>query len=58
MKKSVYVLGFLSSFLLSIGLFFKMMHWPTANILIGFGFLLLAFGFLPAYFLGKYKTAA
>jgi len=57
MSKSVFILGFLSSFFLGAGFFFKAMHWPMANILVGFGFLFLNFGFLPAYFYQKYKMA-
>ncbi len=57
MKKSVYVLGFIASFLLSMGILFKLMHWPAASILIFTGFVLLNFGFLPAFFYQKYKHA-
>lgn len=57
MKKSVYVFGFLASFLLSSGIMFKMMHWPTANIQIFIGFLVLNFAFLPVYFYQKAKSA-
>lgn len=58
MKRTVSVLGFLAFFSLSNGLMFKMMHWPGANIIMFSGFLLLSFGFLPAYFYGRYKAAA
>jgi hypothetical protein len=34
------------------------MHWPFANILMFTGFLVLNFGFLPAYFYKKYRAAA
>lgn len=55
MKRSVYVLGFLATFLLSMGLLFKMMHWPYANILMCSGFIFLNFGLLPVYFYHKYR---
>jgi hypothetical protein len=58
MKRSVYLLGFLTSLLFSFGAMFKMMHWPFANILMFTGFLVLNFGFLPAYFYKKYRAAA
>jgi hypothetical protein len=57
MKRSVYLLAFISFFLLSSGLLFKLMHWPSANIQLVCGFVFLNFGLLPAYFLGKYKSA-
>ena len=57
MKRSIYLLGFITCFLLSSGLMFKVMHWQTANVQLGLGFLFLNFGFLPAYFFGKYKSA-
>jgi hypothetical protein len=57
MKRSVYLLGFIACFLLSSGLMFKVMHWPTANIQLVSGFLFLNFGLLPAYFFGKYNSA-
>lgn len=57
MKKVVYLFGFLACFLLSSGLMFKMMHWPTANIQIFIGFLVLNFGLLPVYFYQKFRTA-
>ena len=55
MKRTVYFLGFISLFVLSTGLMFKMMHWPGANIIAALGFLLLNFGYLPTYFYSKYK---
>ncbi len=57
MKRTVSVLGFIAFFTLSNGLMFKMMHWPGASIMSVTGFLLLSFGFLPAYFYGRYKSA-
>jgi hypothetical protein len=57
MKRTVSVLGFLAFFTLSNGFMFKMMHWPGASIISLIGFLLLSFGFLPAYFYGRYKAA-
>ncbi|MCW4469866.1 hypothetical protein OGH69_12875 [Flavobacterium sp. MFBS3-15] len=57
MKKSVYVFGFLASFLLSSGIMFKMMHWPSASIQLIVGFIVLNFGFLPVYFYQKAKAA-
>lgn len=57
MKRAVYLIGFLASFLLSTGFMFKIMHWPGASIMMVLGFILLNIGFLPMYFYDKYKSA-
>jgi len=57
MKQSVSILGFITCILLSSGLLFKMMHWPSANILIGLSLLILNFGLLPVLFFGKRNSA-
>jgi hypothetical protein len=57
MKKSIYFLAFITCFLLSSAILFKLMHWPTANIQLVLGFVLLNFGLLPAYFFGKFRAA-
>jgi len=57
MKKSVYVLAFLSCFLISTAVLFKIMHWPSASIMLVTGVALLNFGFLPVFFYQKYKAA-
>ena len=38
MKRIIYGSGFLASFLISMGLLFKTMHWPMANMLMFSGF--------------------
>lgn len=57
MKKSVYVLGFLTCFLVSTGAMFELFHWPYSGKIMFSGFLLLNFGLLPTYFYQKYKSA-
>jgi hypothetical protein len=57
MKKTVYVLAFITCFVLSSGILFKIMHWPTANIQLVLGFAVLNLGLLPAYFVGRMRTA-
>jgi hypothetical protein len=57
MKKSVYVLAYISCFLISTAVLFKIMHWPSASIMLVCGVAILNLGFLPAYFYQKYKTA-
>lgn len=57
MNKSVSIFGFLACFLISSGTLFKIMHWPSASIMLVLGFVFLNFGVLPAYFYSKYKQA-
>lgn len=51
MKRILFLLGFLSTFLLSFGFLFKLMHWPMATgiILCGFALLLLTLGVMAVY---------
>jgi len=55
MKKFVFMLGFLSAFLFTVGYFFKILHWPTANLNMIIGSSLFTLGFLPMYFYMLYK---
>ncbi|MBI1221020.1 MAG: hypothetical protein GC180_00315 [Bacteroidetes bacterium] len=57
MKKTMYLLGFLAFFMAIAGSLCKVMHWPAANVLLVTGGLLMNFGFLPLYFLEKYRAA-
>jgi hypothetical protein len=57
MKRTVYLLGFITSFLISSGLLFKIMHWPGANIMLVIGFAFMNIALLPYYFYHKYKAA-
>jgi hypothetical protein len=49
-NKVVIGLGTLSGILLSIGILFKLMHWPGANALSLFSLIILLVLFLPVYF--------
>lgn len=51
------VLAFITCFVLSSAILFKIMHWPTANIQLVLGFAVLNLGLLPAYFFGKMRAA-
>ena len=55
MKKSIYVLGFLTFFALGIGAMFEFLSWPYRGIIVFIGFLLLNFGLIPMYFYQKYQ---
>jgi hypothetical protein len=55
MKKTMYILGSISVFLLSTGLVCKFQHWPGASIMLVTGAALLNFGVLPMFLSGKSK---
>ncbi|MFK7757040.1 MAG: hypothetical protein AB8B53_08935 [Flavobacteriales bacterium] len=47
MRKIIYILGFIASLLLAVGLTFKLMHWPGASIMSMIGFTGLFLMFIP-----------
>jgi len=49
--------GFISSFLISAGSLFKMLHYPGANLQIEIGMTLLSFVFIPMLFWRMYHQA-
>lgn len=55
MKKSFYILGFLSFFTLGIGAMFEFLSWPYSGIIVFIGFLLLNFGLIPVFFYQQYR---
>lgn len=55
MKKSMLISGTVAVSFLTIGIFFKFMHWPGANISIVLGIGLLSLVFLPLMFILKIK---
>lgn len=57
MKKIMYSLGFVATFLITTGLLFKVQHWPGAAIMLTLGIALLNFGFLPMFFYDRYKRS-
>jgi hypothetical protein len=57
MKKTMMISGTISISLFIIGSFFKMMHWPGANIMIVSGTAIFSFLFLPLIFLLKTRDA-
>lgn len=56
MKKFVFILGFVSALIFTVGYFFKILHWPTANFNMMVGSTIFSLGFLPMYFLLKYRV--
>ena len=58
MKKSFYILAFLSSFLFGMGAMFEFLVWPGRGMIVCAGFVLLNFGVLPVFFYQKYRLAS
>lgn len=50
--------GYFGFALLAVGFLFKMLHWPTANVQIGLGIILLNLGYFPLVFLKMYRQSA
>ena len=47
MKKTERILGIVAVSLFSVGILFKMRHWPASGIIHLVAFLLFNFGYLP-----------
>ena len=58
MKKTLYLIGLISTILIFLGSFFKIMHWPGASIIIIMGALSLAFIFVPLLIFIKFKEVS
>lgn len=57
MKKSIFIVAFITCFILGIGAMFEFLRWPYRGIIVFIGFLFLNFGLIPMYFYQKYKQA-
>lgn len=55
MKKAMIISGGLSALLLTVGIFFKFMHWPGASINLVCGITMFSLMFLPLVFLLKVR---
>ena len=53
--KAVFGIGFTLAMTLSVGLIFKLMHWPGANILMIGSTVLFTFGYVPLYFFTRFN---
>jgi len=58
MKRLMYAVGYLFALSLIVGIFFKLMHLPGANVLLFAGGTGLAFIFLPMLLINRYKRIA
>jgi len=56
MKQKIYILGLITSIIISTGIILKVNHWPAAGILITAGILILVFIFLPAALINNYRS--
>lgn len=48
--KVIIGIGTFSAILISLGILFKVMHWPGANVMVSSAFLILVLFFLPIYY--------
>ena len=55
MKKSLYLIGLLSTIFTFLGSFFKIMHWQGASVMIIMGAFSFAFIFIPLLIFIKFK---
>ena len=55
MKKTIYFIALITTFLIVSGSLFKIMHWPGAAIMIILGSFSFAFLFIPLIILKKFK---
>ncbi|MCD4792919.1 MAG: hypothetical protein K8R54_06790 [Bacteroidales bacterium] len=55
MKKSIYLLGFLTLISFTTGALIKLMHWPGGHLLLLMSSIILLLAFLPALFIFLYK---
>lgn len=49
--------GFLGITLATLGVLFKIMHWPGATVLLLSGLAVISFLYVPMYYFKKYKTS-
>jgi hypothetical protein len=56
MKQKIYILGVITAIIISTGLIFKVEHWPTAQILITAGTMILVLIFIPVALINNYKA--
>ncbi len=57
MKNKIYTLGLVTTFVVFLGILFKMLHWPGAGILLTLGIFLLVMVFLPFALINNFKAS-
>ena len=56
MKQKIYILGVITTIILTTGAILKVNHWPAAGILLTAGTLILVLIFIPVALIDNYKT--
>jgi len=56
-NRMIMLVGFLTASIGTIGILFKVMHWPTANILFYGSFITFLVLFIPLYFYTKFRQS-
>jgi len=55
-NRLIATIGMLAASAASLGVLFKLMQWPMANILLGASLLVFVFLYIPAYFIVNYRN--
>jgi hypothetical protein len=55
--KLKWIIGMVSFMIITLGMVFKIQHMMGAGLLIGVGFLVFSFGFIPFFFFRMYKKS-
>lgn len=53
----MHISGFAGITATTLGVLFKIMHWPGAMVILNSGILILAFLYVPMYFYAKYRSS-
>ncbi len=56
-NKSVFLVGHISLMIFLSGIVFKIQHWPSANLLLAFGGILLILVFVPLFYLHEVRNS-
>lgn len=54
----LHISGFIGLAFTTVGVLFKIMHWPGASVMLLSGIFVLAIAYVPIYFIKKYRTSA
>lgn len=55
-QKAISIVGGMCAMLISVGVLFKIMHWPGANIMCTLSLLMMIFIFIPVYFFAGFRN--
>lgn len=57
-ERPMHLAGFLGITLTTLGVLFKVFHWPGANVMLLSGMAVLAFAYVPLFYYMRYKTSS